>query len=198
MLADPRLDRLAEALRRRPHEDLPRLPAYREAGVALVLRPGRGLELLLIKRAEQEGDPWSGHMALPGGRRDPADTDLRATAMRETREETGISVPAIGRVLGPLDEVAPMSHRLPPYVIAPFVAAVPAHTPAVPEPREVAAALWVPLADLREERAVSEILVELGDSTQSFPSLRFGEHEIWGLTHRILTGFLKIAADCGL
>ncbi|MEX0892708.1 MAG: CoA pyrophosphatase [Gemmatimonadota bacterium] len=198
MVTDPRLERLAAALRRRPHEDLPRLPVYREAGVALVLRPGDGFELLLIKRAEQEGDPWSGHMALPGGRREPGDADLRATAARETREETGIALATRGRFLGPLDEVAPVSRRLPPYVIAPFVAAVPAGTEAIPEPREVAAALWVPLAALRQDHAVSEILVELGGDTRSFPSLRIGEHEIWGLTHRILTGFLDIAAECGL
>lgn len=198
MLPDARLDRLADALQRRPHLALPRLPAHREAGVALVLRPGRGLELLLIKRAEQDGDPWSGHMALPGGRREGADANLHATAMRETEEETGIALRSIGRFLGTLEEVAPVSRRLPPYVIAPFVMAVPAGTRAIPEPREVAATLWVPVAELRDERAVSQILVELGGRAESFPSLRYGEHEIWGLTHRILTGFLAIAADCGI
>ena len=64
-----------------------------EAAVSLLLRPsGDGLKFLAIKRAESEGDPWSGHMALPGGRRDAEDEDLWVTAVRETWEETGLIV----------------------------------------------------------------------------------------------------------
>ncbi|MFC1500453.1 NUDIX hydrolase, partial [Candidatus Zixiibacteriota bacterium] len=64
-----------------------------QAAVALVLVPaGEGLEMLLIKRTERDDDPWSGQMAMPGGRRDAEDDDLCQTAIRETREETAVDL----------------------------------------------------------------------------------------------------------
>ena len=65
--------------------------------------------------------------------------------------------------------------------------------------REVDATLWVPLSALRDEGAVSELLVELGGgSSRRFPSLTYGEYVIWGLTHRILTQFLDLVQAVGL
>ncbi len=69
----------------------------------------------------------------------------------------------------------------------------------MPDPREVDAALWVPLDALRDPGAVSEILIELEEGERrAFPSLRYGDHVIWGLTHRILTHFMGIAEECGV
>ncbi|HEY8468092.1 MAG TPA: CoA pyrophosphatase, partial [Longimicrobiales bacterium] len=187
------------ALERRPAGRIDRSPGTIEAAVALLLRPRDTLELLLIKRAEHEADPWSGHIALPGGRRHAEDADLIATAVRETAEETAIQLGRAGWLLGALDEVEPRTPRLPPLAIAPFVFGVDPETTAVPDPREVDAALWVPLDALRDPGAVSEILIELGDGQRrSYPSLRYGEHVIWGLTHRILTQFLAIAEEIGV
>src|SRR5690606_13503153 len=129
----------------RPAAAADRQPQLREAAVALVLRPRESLELLLIRRAELPGDPWSGHVALPGGRRSGADGDLLTTACRETEEEVGIPLQKVGTFIGALDEVAPSSPLLPPIVVAPFVLAVPPATAATPDPREVQAALWVPV-----------------------------------------------------
>jgi hypothetical protein len=69
-------------------ESLSEGPAPGRAAVAIVLRDVEdGPQVLLIRRAEHVGDPWSGHMAFPGGREDPEDESLLATAIRETREE---------------------------------------------------------------------------------------------------------------
>lgn len=198
MTDDPRLLQLRRALESRPALQLPRRPEAREAAVALVLRPGVELELLLIKRAEHEADPWSGQMALPGGRRSALDRDLAETALRETAEETGVVVPRGGALLGALDEVAPTSVRLPRILIAPFVATVPAATPAYPDPREVAAALWIPLPALRAPGAAGEILIELEGARRAFPAFHYGPHVIWGLTYRILTQFLELAEGAGV
>ena len=196
---DPRIGALRRALEQRPALAVEREAHEREAAVALVIRPRDQLEILLIKRAEHERDPWSGHMALPGGRRSPADADLIRTAMRETEEETHVPLRRIGALVGRLDELAPRTQRLPPIVVTPFAFAVPPDTPARPDGREVDAALWVPLSALRDERAVSELLVELAEGeSQAFPSLLYQEYVIWGMTHRILTDFLDVTSAAGL
>jgi 8-oxo-dGTP pyrophosphatase MutT (NUDIX family) len=197
MLADPRIEALRASLARRGATQGPTDPSLSQAAVLLAVRAADPLELLLIERAEKEGDPWSGHMALPGGRREPSDSGLLATALRETHEETGIVVPP-DAVLGPLDEVRPSTRRRFSILIAPFVAVVPPGTRAVPAPSEVETALWIPLPHLASDTAVDEILIELEEGSASFPALSYQDYVIWGLTHRILVGFMEVARDAGL
>jgi len=198
MIDDPRLILLRKRLEQRPVSALERPVGTLEAAVTLVLRPRRELELLLIKRAPYEADPWSGHMALPGGRRESADNSLLATVLRETYEETSVNIRRDGGLLGALDEVHPQSTRLPSIVISPFVVGVPPETVAHPDEREVEAVLWIPLSALRHPDAVDQILVELEEGNQTFPAVRFGPYVIWGLTHRILTQFLEVAEESGV
>ncbi|MGH7549895.1 MAG: NUDIX hydrolase [Gemmatimonadota bacterium] len=198
MPADPRIERLETILAARSPHRLGRTPEHQEAAVSVVLRPREDLEALLVQRALRDTDPWSGQVGLPGGRSHPDDPDLLATALRETEEETGISIATRGRALGFLDEVEPATPRLPPIVIAPLVAAVPPETGAVPDGREVTAVLWVPLDALRDPEARAEHLVEREDFRRVFPAIRHGDRVVWGLTHRILTGFLEVAAQAGV
>jgi 8-oxo-dGTP pyrophosphatase MutT (NUDIX family) len=195
---DRRIDQLRRAMEHRAAGTKQRLAHEREAAVALLIRPRDQLEVLLIRRSVHEQDPWSGHVALPGGRRERGDRDLLHTAQRETEEEIGIPLARVGTLLGTLDEVAPRNPLLPPLVIAPYVLAVPPATEAIPDRREVDAAIWVPLSALRGDQAVSEILIELNDGTRRFPSLVYGEYVIWGLTHGILVQFLELAEQVGL
>ena len=159
--ADPRFTSLGDVFN--DPDDL-RPPAFHEtegrihAAVSLVLRGGPELEVLLIRRAESEGDPWSGHMALPGGRRDDSDTDLQATAIRETLEETGVCLAGSGVPLGSLPPLIPSTSRLPPISIFPFVFGVEPNTPAEVASPEVAEVLWASLSLLRSpEAAVSTL-----------------------------------------
>lgn len=193
MMDDPRIRRLRQAFEARPARAVDRLPGHGEAAVALLVRPRATLELLLIRRAELHGDPWSGHVALPGGRRDPDDRDLLATAWREAEEEVGVPLHRVGTFVGALDEITPSTPLLPPIVIAPFVVAVPPGTRAEPDAREVQAAIWVPADALRETSALSEVRIDLPDGPGAFPSLVYGDYVIWGLTYRILCQFLDIA-----
>jgi 8-oxo-dGTP pyrophosphatase MutT (NUDIX family) len=160
--------------------------------VALIVRPSRpDLELLLIRRAERAGDPWSGHMALPGGREELHDPGPLHTAIRETREEVGVALDE-GAVLGRLTDVRPISGA-PRIAVSAWVFGVGSGTAAHPN-HEVDLALWVPIRELLHPGASREYLHALsGGEARSFPALGYQDHVIWGLTHRILTEFLEIA-----
>jgi 8-oxo-dGTP pyrophosphatase MutT (NUDIX family) len=166
----------------------------RWAAVAAVLRPGSdGAEVLLIRRAEREGDPWSGHIAFPGGHRAAEDADLLATARRETREEVGLDLD-VRDLVGALDEhSATMRGRFTGMVIAPYVFAVPA-VPQLASNHEVEEIFWAPLGPIvrGEVDAVKE--VEHAGERIRFPGYRVGEHVVWGLTHRMLGTFFDALA----
>ena len=98
---DPYVARLIRSLANHPPIIVVPEPLMRLAAILLALRARADgePELLMIKRAEAEGDPWSGHIACPGGRMEPGDNDLAVTAVRETMEETGVDVARDGRFL---------------------------------------------------------------------------------------------------
>ena len=165
-----------------------------EAAVALILREhaaGAGIEVLLIERAAREGDPWSGQIAFPGGRRDPGDVSLEDTAMRETWEEVAIDLRKDGTLIGVLDELRPRTPVLPPVVVRPFVATVPAHVVAHAS-TEVAAAFWAPLDELLSADAVRDTDIMVRDFRTRRPAIHFDGRVIWGMTERILANFRSL------
>jgi len=165
-------------------------PAAREAAVAIVLLGvGEGVETLLIRRATRQGDPWSGQVAFPGGRRDPSDPALLATAIRETMEEVGVML-GEAQLLGELDDVHPRSHNLPVLVVRPFVFGVP-DRPEVRESDEVAAHRWVGLNEFLLPGAYRETEIMLAG--KPFPAYHVGGLVVWGMTERIVTPLLQLA-----
>jgi 8-oxo-dGTP pyrophosphatase MutT (NUDIX family) len=192
LLAHPELVRLASALKQTPGREIEAIPTTRKAAIALVLRSGAldEPELLMIKRAEHENDPWSGHVACPGGRMEPGDRDLEQTAVRETLEETGVDLGGVGRVLGTLDDISPSTPALPPIVIRPFVAAVPSSVEII-QSSEVAAAFWVPLTALRASTAWGSGTVHVRGVERQVSAFTHGEYLVWGLTERVLKQLLE-------
>jgi len=169
-------------------------PNARPAAVALVLLEGpQGLEILLIKRAERGDDPWSGQMALPGGRYDAGDADLQATAVRETREETGVDLSAAER-LGALDDLHPRTSVLPPVVVRPFVFALTHRVDLVPSD-EVQRAFWLPLGRLSEPGVRREVTLTLRGGTLTLPAYSVDGELIWGMTERIITPFVDLVSQ---
>jgi 8-oxo-dGTP pyrophosphatase MutT (NUDIX family) len=161
-------------------------PAERRAAIAAVLRPAeRETELLLIRRAERDGDPWSGHMALPGGHRHAADEDMLATAVRETLEEVGIDLRE-HELLGPLDEHAASAQGKPiGLVISPYVFAL-RHAAPLRLNYEVADYAWSPLGRMARGEIDAFKEIARNGELMRFPGYRVGEQVVWGLTHRIL------------
>jgi 8-oxo-dGTP pyrophosphatase MutT (NUDIX family) len=187
--------------------DLAKMPAAEEgathAAVTLLLRPADGdggsdamgdsAEILFIKRAVRAGDPWSGHLAFPGGRAEEWDATLLDLAMREAAEEVGIDARQGGRLLGRLPTVRPLSARIPPILVTPFVALAPPGAIPRPEPEEVEEAFWMPLAVLRRSGRSATVFWEARDGTREFPAFPSPKGPIWGITERILSQFLALA-----
>jgi 8-oxo-dGTP pyrophosphatase MutT (NUDIX family) len=197
-VSDPRFGMLREALSAYASDaDDPPIGAeeFLQAAVALIVRGREALDVLLIKRARHEGDPWSGHMALPGGRRAPSDASLLGTAVRETREEIGLDLERSGVHLGRLGGVAPQSIHLPRLTIAPFVFGVPHDVPAYVASREVDAVHWIPLEVLRSDEVRGTHTLPYSDGTRSFPCLNVAGEVVWGLTYRILQDFLGLLPE---
>jgi 8-oxo-dGTP pyrophosphatase MutT (NUDIX family) len=167
----------------------------RRASVALVLREGagRGAEILFIERAEKDGDPWSGHMAFPGGRVDlPAESPEQA-AVRETLEEVGLALAREAR-LGRLDDMeGHHAGRAQGMVISAFVYHAQNPGRLVPQASEVRETLWVPVRELVEPtRHVRRPF--RGTGSFEFPGIVVGEpdrHVVWGLTYRFLEVFFR-------
>ena len=149
--------------------------------------------VLFIRRAERTGDPWSGHMALPGGRRDPDDPDLVATAIRETAEEVGLELPR-SALLGSLEDVVPRIPALPPIAVRPYVFTLPSRPPLTLNP-EVAAARWVPLDHLLHPDTYHSVRIQIRGEHRDVPAYRLEDAIVWGLTERVVTALLEKAVN---
>ncbi len=162
----------------------------RQAAVAVILRDGNDdTDILFIKRAEKAGDPWSGHMAFPGGHLEPADPDLRAAAARETLEETGLDL-SDGEYLGALDHQRAMPRgRTLNMLIAPHVFAIEGEPEFTPN-HEVQEVVWTSLKRLIGNGCHDTETRPMAGTPTVFNGYRLERgHFVWGLTYRMLKAF---------
>ena len=195
----PRVTEVRERLADHEPQTRPR-GSHQNAAVAVVLRegPGLGSEVLFIERARKEGDPWSGHMAFPGGREEPRDPTLRFTAERETFEEVGLDLQR-AEVLGRLDDLEGRRDGRPAgMVISAWVYHLEQPGPLRLEPSEVETAFWFPVRELGDpDRHVPYRWRHSSGANLEMPGIRVGDsdaHVVWGLTYRfveILMGVLE-------
>jgi len=151
------------------------------AAVAIIINPNdRGGSVLFIKRTERRGDPWSGQIAFPGGRKSPIDKGLAETVVRETLEEVGIQLTG-HELLGSLPVVTTRSRRM---RVLPFVFQLKS-TVNIHVNEEVADAFWVPLSDV-EGLEVESREVRVDECILSADSYVVAGRVIWGLTFRII------------
>jgi 8-oxo-dGTP pyrophosphatase MutT (NUDIX family) len=187
------VEQIRRALSRHQPTLVAREPDHAEAAVALILAgTGNDLSLAAIRRAEHPLDPWSGHMALPGGRASAEDSGARAVAERETLEEVGLALNN-SHWIGPLSHVvvrleAP-DRRM---ILSPFVYYLGEKLQPFAASDEVAEAYWIPLSHLWDPRNASRFVWERNGARLLYPAIRFGDSAIWGLTFRVLTLFSDV------
>jgi len=177
----------------------PRRKWYRHfckrSAVALILREAEGgLQALMIKRAEREGDPWSGHMAFPGGRAEATDRNDLHTARRETWEEIGLDTETHTEYLGQLSDTFTRSHRRRwEMVVTPHLFAV-EQVPRLRFNHEVAEVVWVPLNFLANRGNRQASLALQADEILDTPCYYYQQRWIWGLSLRMLEELLTVVA----
>ena len=188
----PSLEEIRRALALRPPELLPE-PLPRRAAVSIVLRePPSGLEVLFIRRAEREGDLWSGHVAFPGGRVEPGE-GIEEAAVRETEEEVGLDLRATGLRLGALDEIPAIGRgRAVGLSIQPWVWELQGEPGPFRLSAEVASAHWVRLGDLLDPARRAPFPYVHEGRSLVLPSLDVDGLVIWGLTYRMIEIFAEV------
>jgi 8-oxo-dGTP pyrophosphatase MutT (NUDIX family) len=155
------------------------------------------MEALLIHRAERASDPWSGHMAFPGGRVEPGDADSRRAAVREAGEEVGLDLDRDAVYRGRLSDAAPRGRgRRLGLVIEPFVFETHGE-PTLQLGEEVQSVVWLPMRFVRDRSNRSSMWYWRAVVPVRLPCYRYRGHLIWGLTLRILDEIVRLSTVSG-
>ena len=188
------LDEIAQNLQQYQAQTVA-LADYRQAAVAMLLAPGtEEPEVLFIRRAEYEGDPWSGDVAFPGGGIEAEDADAQAAAVREVREEIGLQLQP-EQFLGRLDDLA---GAYLPIQIACFVYRLD-NKPRLKLNGEVVDTFWIPLSELLAPQRRREETFEFRGSTRTNPIIDltgYCDRFLWGITYRLFESFFRLLGCC--
>jgi 8-oxo-dGTP pyrophosphatase MutT (NUDIX family) len=157
-------------------------PEEPAAAVAVIRCVDRGERVLLVRRARNSRDPWSGHFAFPGGRREEQDPSIFATCIREVDEETGIRLTP-ERLVRTLPATVAGGGLLKPVLVQPYLFEVSARPTVRPAVLEIESYLWLETERFRDRanHAVTEVVP--GTARSVFP---IDDYYIWGFTYKIL------------
>jgi len=173
----------------------------KRSAVAILLDKHAGAEasILMIKRAEHKGDPWSGHMAFPGGRCEAFDKNGLATAKREMHEEVGFDIddaehkPLKGEWLGRLSDISTLRRITPrAMVVTPYVFSV-ADKPMLEGNYEVAETVWIPLTYFSDIKNRSIHSIEYQQRTINLPCYCYDGKVIWGMSLSMIDEILRLS-----
>jgi 8-oxo-dGTP diphosphatase len=162
-----------------------------EAAVAIVQAHGQRKSILLIRRAEREGDSWSGHWSFPGGWRHAADPDLLSTAIRELEEECGVRLAREQMDRALPDKLA--RRKVGRFVlVAPFLFRVEEEFATILNPGEAVEALWAPVSRLLDLSLHALRPVPGRPPEILFPAVELNGVPLWGFTYRLITDWLEL------
>lgn len=169
------------------------LKARAEAGVICLLTDEADPAVILTQRGGSLST-HAGEVAFPGGKRDPEDVDLLATALREAEEEVGVRADQV-RLLGELSQIFSL-HKL---AVTPFVGVVSPDVELTGNPGEIAAIFKAPLSFLMDlDNARMDKFALVDGRTRYVPSWQYQNYEIWGLTAWALAELLNVGLDAGI
>ncbi len=164
-------------------------PGAREAAVLVPITRAENPELILTLRS-QNLSTHGGEVAFPGGRRDPEDSDLIYTALRETQEEVGLA-PELVQIVGPLSQVM-SRHGV---QVTPFVGFVPDAVDYQANADEIASVFSVPLEFFANDPRETTHRIDYLGRTWYVPSYQFSGYKIWGLTAVMLVELVNLVYD---
>jgi 8-oxo-dGTP pyrophosphatase MutT (NUDIX family) len=149
-------------------------------------------EVLLIKRAVLDTDPWSGHVAFPGGRVEVQDGNFRTTAVRETQEEVGIDLESDAKFLGYMEGFHARTRTI---LVVPsvFVMTVENAMSRIAPSPEVFSYRWTSFRAFLRRGNRSSYTIAVGESARSFPAYQIEDYMIWGLTERVIATLVDYA-----
>lgn len=197
------IDAIAVQLGRYKARRLPGRQWVARCGVVLLLADhdsrGRPIApaLLMMQRAQRIGDPWSGHVAFPGGRVDPSDASTPAAALRELHEETGFDAALGLEHIGRLSDRLTREHgRVRPMVVSPYVYRT--RRAVVLQPGIEAAVLWwVPLPQLQTPERRSTLTWRVAGVPLPLPCVELDKGRLWGLSLTMADEMLRLAGLAG-
>ena len=148
--------------------------------------PGVCPSLCLVRRAKWAADPWSGHIALPGGSRTGNETP-EETVRREVREEVGISIADTAELTALPQLRIRLAGRERPLLLDSFVCHVAGPLPALRCSSEIDSAFWVPVTDLWNPANLGHLALGDQGDTLVYPAVRLRQGTVFGITLRVLT-----------
>lgn len=169
------------------------------AAVAIIFRVGhnRDGDVLIIERSRHPSDPWSGHLAFPGGKQETNDESLLATAVREVKEEVGLELLKSATLLGGLDHVRARG-SVANFSVAPYVfEMLDTSAPLSVDSKEVQRCLWVPTGPLQRGEQDTEYRVNQGPLRFRMPAYEVHGRQLWGLSYQILSQAFRCMAPEG-
>lgn len=164
------------------------VPDAREAAVLVGVYDRDGEAHVVLTKRPETMPSHRGEIAFPGGKREDLDPDLRATALREAREEVGIEPDAVD-VIAELDRIGTVASA---FTITPFVGVMEREPRLVPHPLEVVDAFSVPVSELLAPETYREEIWDLWGAPRSMAFYELPGETVWGATARILTHFLAL------
>lgn len=162
-----------------------------EAAVSIIRCTSPVDSILLLRRKKTHYDPWSGHFAFPGGKRDPGDTTIFHTCLRETLEETGIALDH--KLLERQLPVTPAGRNvMAPIQVQPYLFVLSERPEVVVETAEIDNYVWIDVHDFTntERHKIVEVLPSLAR-----PVFPLQDYYLWGFTYGLMCSILDMRVE---
>jgi len=191
-LAEKFNKKLKEYFQQRRNISIPPDKGFTPASVAVILNfINSELSLFFIKRTENPGDSYSGHVAFPGGKMNDGDSSSVETALRETNEEIGVSLNDSGYLLGRLDDLKPLNPNGPKFLVSPFVFILNKNIDIKINKSEVENFMWIPFDYLADKNNLRIRYKERSGYVIEDYVYSYQDYLVWGMTGRIVNSFIK-------